>query len=83
LGFLLALRRGVVDLSVWAVMGAGGLIAAGVMNAFTTATGPAPYGALLMAIAAAVLFGAIVGGCNAVAVHYLPRLGIVVTAVVG
>lgn len=33
LGFLLALRCGAIDLSVWAVAGVGGLVAAGLINA--------------------------------------------------
>ena len=82
LGFLLALRCGVVDLSVWAVMGAGGLVAARAINAFA-ATGPAPGWALPAAIGAAMLLGAIVGGVNAVVVRRFPRLGILVTAATG
>ncbi len=86
LGFLLALRCGVVDLSVWAVMGAASLIAAGIINAFSMtglATESTPAWVLPAVMAAVVAFGVIVGGLNAAAIHYLPRLGVVVTAIIG
>jgi hypothetical protein len=82
LGFLLVLRRGTVDLSVWAVMGAGGLAAARVVNALSVG-GVTPGWAPFPAIGAAVLLGALVGLVNALGVHRFGRLGFLVTLVTG
>jgi ribose/xylose/arabinose/galactoside ABC-type transport system permease subunit len=56
LGFLLAMRQGAIDLSIWAMMGLGGLLAAWMINA-----GHVPWVAFLVAVA----IGAVVGGVNA------------------
>ena len=62
LGIVLCLRRGLVDLSVWAVMGLGGVLAAWGINA-----GLAPLPAILFSVAASSVPGALA----AVAVLYL------------
>ncbi len=59
LGFALALRCGAVDLSVWAVAGAGGVVAAKLMNSGMSA--PASFAVVVAA-------GAAVGAINALAV---------------
>lgn len=56
MGFALALRCGAVDLSVWAVAGAGGVVAARLMNLPL----PVPV-AFLVAAAAGAIFGAVQG----------------------
>ncbi|MCK5114401.1 MAG: tRNA (adenosine(37)-N6)-threonylcarbamoyltransferase complex ATPase subunit type 1 TsaE [Phycisphaerae bacterium] len=72
-GFLLALRYGVVDLSVWAVMGLGGLVAAGCINA-----GLSPWIAFVIAVGT----GATIGAINALLVSRIRLPGIIITAVV-
>jgi len=74
LGFLLALRCGVIDLSIWAVMGLGGLVAAGLINA-----GMSPWGAFTLAVGA----GAMVGAINGFLVSRVRLPAIVITALVG
>jgi ribose transport system permease protein len=56
LGFLLALRVGAIDLSVWAAAGVGGLVAAALM-----ARGVNPTWALAAAAGAGLAFGAVNG----------------------
>jgi len=56
LGFLLALRQGALDLSVWAVMAAAGLAAAGLIQA-----GFSPGWAMLAAVALGAGIGAVQG----------------------
>ena len=62
LGFLLCLRVGAIDLSVWAAAGLGGLVAAWLINAGVSA-GPA----FAAAIAAGAAFGAVNGAIVAAA----------------
>ena len=74
LGFLLAFRYGVIDLSIWAVMGLGGLVAAGLINA-----GMAPLGAFVLAVGV----GAIVGAINGFLICRVRLPAIIITALVG
>ena len=74
LGFLLALRYRAIDLSIWAVMGLGGLVAAGLINA-----GMAPWGAFVLTVGS----GAIVGAINGFLVWRVRLPAIIITAVVG
>ena len=74
LGLMLALRRGAIDLSVWAAAGLGGLAAAGAMNA-----GYSP----IWVLAAAMGAGLAVGAVNAALVAGVRVPSVIVTAVVG
>ena len=74
MGFLLVLSCGSVDLSVWVVMGVGGVAAAGLIN-----RGVAPE----FAFPAAVVLGAAIGAINALLVARTRLPSILVTAVVG
>jgi len=74
LGFLLVFRCGAIDLSIWAVMGLGGLVAAGCINA-----GIPPWGAFVLAVGT----GAVVGAINGFLTWRIRLPAIVITAVVG
>jgi len=73
LGFLVALRCGAIDLSVWVVACVGGLVAAGLLNLRTP-----PWAALL----GAVVVGAGVGAVNGLLVVRLRLPSVVITALV-
>lgn len=74
LGLLLAVRYGTWDLSVWASMGAGGLLAAGLIRA-----GLSPLPAVLLGL----LPGLGIGGLNALLLWRIRLPGWVVTGAVG
>lgn len=74
LGFLLALRQGAIDLSLWAVMGVGGVVAAWLIN-----SGMSAWGAILLA----GFLGAGVGLINALFVAGLRLPSPLVTLLVG
>ena len=74
MGFLLVLSCGAVDLSVWVVMGVGGVVAAGLIN-----RGVAPE----FAFSAAVGLGAAIGAINGLLVARVRLPSILITAVVG
>jgi hypothetical protein len=79
MGFLLAFRAGVIDLSIWAVMGLTGLVATAAMRAGAGATA---------ALAVAGGMGLAVGGANAVLCHLAKRFhrripAVLITAVLG
>ncbi len=74
LGFLLAMRQGALDLSIWAVMGISGMAAAGLINA------GAP--AWLGVVGGAVL-GVALGGLNALFVAGLRLPSMIITPLTG
>ena len=72
MGFLLALRCGLLDLSVWMIFSAGSLAAAWLM-----VHGWPP----IVAMGAALLMGAAMGGINAIMVRYSRLHSVIVTLV--
>ena len=74
MGFLLCLRCGAIDLSVWVAAGVGGVVAAKFINAGTPA-GPA--------LAAGALAGAMLGGINGLLVAGTRVPSVVATLVTG
>lgn len=81
MGFLLALYGGGLDLSIWAVMGAGGLAAAGTVHALSR-NGNTPLFAWPACLLAAMLVGTVLGGLNRWLVHRSRRSGLGITALI-
>lgn len=77
LGFWLVLRRGALDLSVWAVAGLGGLVAAGGINA-----GLPPPGALALGVLAGLAVGAVNGLLAAWTRLSSPAFTLIVAAII-
>lgn len=74
LGFLLAMRQGALDLSIWAVMGISGMAAAGLINAGAPAW---------LGVAGGAALGVAIGGLNALFVAGLRLPSMVITPLMG